>query len=225
MVLGATMLPYSLCRRFLKLTEEETDIKAWRRRFMIGEGLYSVCWASIAAMSLMNDSAILTTFIMFTLLLLSAVTAVLASAVPAVVYSSLFPVMLAIIVIGKPGMDVNGTVLAVMGVSGVAFFALLANRLFATNCETIAFRAEKDILISELEHANAKSADARMKAEEANVAKSRFLATMSHELRTPLNAILGFSEVLKGSFSASTRRINIASTPTISTPAASICSR
>src|SRR5690606_33021102 len=32
--------------------------------------------------------------------------------------------------------------------------------------------------------------------EEANLAKSRFLATMSHELRTPLNAILGFSEVM-----------------------------
>lgn len=33
-------------------------------------------------------------------------------------------------------------------------------------------------------------------AEEANQAKSRFLATMSHELRTPLNAIIGFSEIL-----------------------------
>lgn len=41
------------------------------------------------------------------------------------------------------------------------------------------------------------SDEARRRAEEANLAKSRFLATMSHELRKPLNAILGFSEVLK----------------------------
>jgi signal transduction histidine kinase len=34
-------------------------------------------------------------------------------------------------------------------------------------------------------------------AEEADRAKSTFLATMSHELRTPLNAIIGYSEMLQ----------------------------
>lgn len=38
--------------------------------------------------------------------------------------------------------------------------------------------------------------EARLAAEDASNAKSRFLATIGHELRTPLNAIVGFSEMM-----------------------------
>lgn len=37
---------------------------------------------------------------------------------------------------------------------------------------------------------------ARLKAEDANQAKSQFLANMSHEIRTPMNAIIGLSHLL-----------------------------
>ncbi|NJP05972.1 MAG: response regulator [Chloroflexaceae bacterium] len=48
----------------------------------------------------------------------------------------------------------------------------------------------------ELKIQSIEASDARMMAEQANLAKSQFLANMSHELRTPLNAILGYSEML-----------------------------
>jgi PAS domain S-box-containing protein len=56
-----------------------------------------------------------------------------------------------------------------------------------------ALQAANDVLVTrgeELEHA-------RAAAEEANRAKSQFLATMSHELRTPLNAIGGYVQLME----------------------------
>ena len=47
-------------------------------------------------------------------------------------------------------------------------------------------------------------------AEQANRAKSTFLASMSHELRTPLNAIMGFAEVIQSRLTASTASLNYA---------------
>ena len=52
--------------------------------------------------------------------------------------------------------------------------------------------------VTERKRAEAEILNAKFEAEQANAAKSSFLAMMSHELRTPLNAILGMTELSLG---------------------------
>ena len=81
-------------------------------------------------------------------------------------------------------------------VLSLPFFSYVASNMNKSALMLLSSRREMDALVAELETARSMSDEARRRAEEANLAKSRFLATMSHELRTPLNAILGFSEVM-----------------------------
>ena len=97
---------------------------------------------------------------------------------------------IAIVYVLGPTTREQAFMMSALCVGILVYFALLANRLHRTALTGLSFQAEKDALIAELEQAKLNSDEARRRAEGANLAKSRFLATMSHELRTPLNAIL-----------------------------------
>lgn len=191
-------------KRFLSEPQVESNLKSWRRRFISLDAMQGIAWASLFVLPGADNPAA-DVFRFATMLIVVAVGVMLSSNVRGAMLAVSLPITLtasagfalypAIEPVGM-GMP-HATIMAAMTIGVQLFFTMLGYRLHASALETVESRAEKDSLIAELEQAKAISDESRRKSEEANLAKSRFLATMSHELRTPLNAILGFSEVIK----------------------------
>jgi len=184
-----------VCARFLSEQPTLAATKKWRQRFVLLDLIYGLGWMAILIHPALG--AVSDTLMMFLMLLVIAVSSMLAANLPIAALAATVPITVAIALNFVLSGKFDNYVLAAFAIAAEGYFALLAHRLHSTTLATLEARAEKDALIGELEQAKAISDEARHRAESANVAKSRFLAQMSHELRTPLNAILGFSEVMK----------------------------
>jgi two-component system, cell cycle sensor histidine kinase PleC len=184
------------CRQFLAEVPSTAKLSSWRMRFLLLDLFFGVAWTFI----LINPIGIDTQagmFMLFVMLLVVAISSMLASSLPIAVFALTLPITVALALDFALKGTLHNYILAVMALAAEAYFSLLAYRLYSGTLATLEARAEKESLIAELEQSKSISDEARRRAEAANIAKSRFLAQMSHELRTPLNAILGFSEVMK----------------------------
>jgi two-component system cell cycle sensor histidine kinase PleC len=195
---SSLLLCYGLAKRLERLPDDQINVVRWRGKFVIAEFVHGVVWASMTLLLLHASDPNAKAFVTAMLMLAAAFNTMVTATIPIAVYATITPISLAIVVCLRisSAEDTTLSLLALVGAAQV-FFVVLAKRFHHVTRESLFFRIEKDDLIGELEQAKANSDEARRRAEEANLAKSRFLATMSHELRTPLNAILGFSEVLK----------------------------
>lgn len=172
-------------------------VKTWRRRFLLAQVVMGICWALFATQDCQSCGNFNYGFYKGTVLLIAlATTAMGTFLLRNALLATFAPVIL---LLAAHSLVVQNQVyfgLTAVLAGSTLFLVFMTNRMHRANVHILSVQSEKDDLIAELEVAKSMSDEARRRAEEANLAKSRFLASMSHELRTPLNAILGFSEVM-----------------------------
>ena len=186
-----------LCFTYFRKERNQLEQRDWIGMLSAAELLQGVCWVLPLFIFWDNatnlQNAYLVAFVM-------AITAV-----RLLVVNNFMPVLIAgtgIMTVGvamRCASQPEPIYLAMAGliVALEVFFLFVARQLGETARDMLKFKSQKDGLVEELRLERDKAEAEKVKAEEANKAKSVFLATMSHELRTPLNAIMGFSEILQ----------------------------
>lgn len=195
------MLAYGLflllCRQLVAVELSDVDARYWNCRFKRTIPIIALGWVALFLQPNPVNLSLNIQVMQFSVLL--CVMALVAMTSYSIRFSSLIAIGPAVLFLSLrfgANLDPVSLTMAAVLISAQAFFSVMGNRLYSNARTNLENQAEKDQLIAELEMASSISEEARRRAEEANLAKSRFLATMSHELRTPLNAILGFSEVM-----------------------------
>ncbi|MFZ2100256.1 MAG: histidine kinase dimerization/phospho-acceptor domain-containing protein, partial [Oricola sp.] len=193
----ATIAKAFLSRRYLAQKPEKRDPKRWTPWFVGSHALLAVCWAWFAFVPCVAcDGVDMLFFKSLGLLVAMAATVTISHNLRWSVFAEFGLPVVVFAAINDGMFDPRGIAASAGLLAALLFFSFIAVRLHRASLSSLSFRSENNALIAELEMARSISEEARRRAEEANLAKSRFLASMSHELRTPLNAILGFSEVM-----------------------------
>ena len=197
LAIASHAVPGILAKRYLAAKDPDAGSENWRRIFILTQGLVAGAWIFYTLLDCSNCGNQFSIIQFSTMLVFVGATSMLNHALG---IASLVAVAPPALVLAARLIYTNDTAMVMMGgilITAVIFFYLIARRFQTLILSMLEHSTEKETLIAELETEKSFSEGARERAEEANLAKSRFLATMSHELRTPLNAILGFSEIMR----------------------------
>jgi len=194
--IGCQFIQVYLCKQYLRTPPEKVRYVDWIGMLSASEFLMAACWSLPVFLFWDTANSFQHIYIIASLMAVIAVRIMIAGNFMPVIIAGTgfmtFNVAIRCIIEADP----LYVALGAMAIALEIFFIQISARLQVVARDMLMFKAQKEKLIEELAKQKDRAEEARAEAEDANRAKSQFLATMSHELRTPLNAILGFSEIL-----------------------------
>jgi two-component system, sensor histidine kinase len=196
-VYAVALARYLIWRRFNTATLNATSAKRWRRIAILGAGANGFTWGLGGIVLYAAHSPASQFLLLITQFGMGAGAAYASAPAFGAVMAYLMPsVLLSSVPFFMEGDSVHvtlGTMLFVF-VAAATHFTYGISRTIA---RAIALRFENLDLIQELRNQTLVAEQARETAEEANVAKSRFLAAAGHDLRQPLHALGFFVDALQ----------------------------
>jgi two-component system, sensor histidine kinase len=183
--------------RFRRSSVPPTEASRWRRHALLGSGVNGLVWG-IGGIALYAPQSAASQFLLLITQFGMGAGAAYASAAsfPAVV-AYLYP---SVLLSSVPFFLAGDSVHVTLGAMLFVFVAAATHFTFGisrTIANAIELRFENLELIRELRDEKRSAEQAREEAEEANVAKSRFLAAAGHDLRQPLHALGFFVDALQ----------------------------
>jgi len=176
-------------------------IEAWRKwalRLEASAALGGAVWGFGALYLIPPDRLDLQLVVLVVLLALaSGAVAAFAAHLPIFV-ANFLPMIVPFIVWMAFQADSVHRALALLGALWIFTILMLARQFSATTMESLRLRFENLDLLEDMKRQTAIAEEQRELAEQANFAKSRFLASASHDLRQPVHALALFVGALRG---------------------------
>ena len=188
-IYGLSFIRYLSVRQFKSLNRQAIDTIKWGWVFSFFAFLSGCSWGAASIIFFTPDN--LPLFNILTLIIIAMSIASLA-ALSAFIWSyyvyvipAMSPMVWQYMDVGDQAYTIFGVLLLIMVFSLMAFARVNQRALN----ESIILRFENTGLIRELVEQRVEAEKARKIAEEANIAKTKFLAAASHDLRQPLHAM------------------------------------
>ncbi|MDR6396542.1 ATP-binding response regulator [Herbaspirillum seropedicae] len=195
-VIVSKLIDFADARRILAMSITPQQIGAVRRRLMLLHGLDGAAWGALAAVALDTGSP------GGSILAIGVLAGVAGNSMS--ILSPVLPVFISFCIV-ELGMlagwvwimhDPSLQVLSAAALLYVASLLVQARNSARAAQAAITLRYENTELIRRLQHESERTQQALAQAEQANAAKSKFLAAASHDLRQPIHAQGLFLEVL-----------------------------